>query len=245
MGAVSRVALVTGAASGIGRATARHLADRGLEVVSVDRDPIDDAPGPAIAYDLEDVEGLEGLLTQAEEAAGPVDVLVNNAAMFVSTPVSEISVDQIRRTLAVNLMAPVMLAALAGRGMRKRGWGRIVFISSIKDRFGERGSLAYDASKGGVSQATRTLAVELGGDGVLVNAIAPGYVRTGMSVIDGENELESDWFKANYIESGRLPVGRAAEPEEIAVVVGWLASEANAYVNGTVVRADGGLSSAL
>ena len=242
---MSRVALVTGAASGIGRATARHLADQGLEVVCVDREPINDPPGPAITYDLEDVDGLEGLLARAEDAAGPVDVLVNNAAMFVSTPVSDVTVDQIRRTLSVNLMAPVMLAALVSRGMRARGWGRIVFISSIKDRFGERGSLAYDASKGGVSQATRTLAVELGGEGVLVNAVAPGYVRTGMSVIDGENELESDWFKANYIESGRLPVGRAGEPEEIAALVGWLASEASAYVNGTVIRADGGLSAAL
>jgi NAD(P)-dependent dehydrogenase (short-subunit alcohol dehydrogenase family) len=172
-------------------------------------------------------------------------VLVNNAAMFVSTPVATVTVAELRRTTAVNLLAPVMLAALAGRGMRARGWGRIVFISSIKDRFGERGSLAYDASKGGVSQAARTLAVELGGEGVLVNAIAPGYVRTGMSVIDGENELESDWFKANYLESGRLPVGRAAEPEEIAAVVGWLASEESAYVNGTVIRADGGLSASL
>ncbi len=242
---MSRVALVTGAASGIGRASARHLADRGLSVVSVDRAPIDRPPGPAITYDLEDIDGLEGLLAQAEDAAGPVDVLVNNAGMFRPTPVATMTAEQLRRIAAVNLLAPVMLAALAGRGMRARGWGRIVFISSIKDRLGERGSLAYDTSKGGVSQAARTLAVELGGDGVLVNAIAPGFVWTGMSMVDGKNELESDWFRSGFIESGRIPVGRAAAPEEIAALVGWLASEESSYVNGAVIRADGGLSATL
>jgi NAD(P)-dependent dehydrogenase (short-subunit alcohol dehydrogenase family) len=242
---MSRIALVTGAASGIGRACAEKLAEDGLTVISLDRDPVQDPPGPVVAYDLTDVEGLGALLEGIAEDVGPVDVLVNNAAFFASTPVDTLTLDEIRRVLDVNLLAGVMLSVLSGRRMRARGWGRIISVTSIKDAFGEVSSLAYDIAKGGLAQATRTLAVELGRDGVLVNAVAPGYVSTSMSVIDGENELESDWFKANFIESGRLPVGRAAEPAEIAACVAWLAGEASSYVNGATFRLDGGLSVAL
>jgi NAD(P)-dependent dehydrogenase (short-subunit alcohol dehydrogenase family) len=242
---MSRIALVTGAASGIGRACAEQLAADGHTVVSLDRDRIADPPGPSVVYDLADVAGLGALLEHIEADTGPIDVLVNNAAFFASTPVDSIGLDELRRILDVNLLAAVMLSVRTARGMRRRGWGRIVSITSIKDQFGEVGSLAYDIAKGGLAQATRTLAVELGRDGVLVNAVAPGYVSTPMSVIDGENELESDWFKANLIESGRLPVGRAAEPAEIAACVSWLAGEASSYVNGATFRLDGGLSVAL
>jgi NAD(P)-dependent dehydrogenase (short-subunit alcohol dehydrogenase family) len=242
---MSKVALVTGAASGIGRACAERLAADGLTVVGLDRDPIADPPGPAVVYDLADLDGLAGMLAQVEEEAGAVDVLVNCAAFFAATPVDSLTLADVRRVLDVNLLAGTMLAVLAARGMRSRGWGRIISITSIKDAFGEVGSLAYDVAKGGLAQATRTLAVELGRDGVLVNAVAPGYVRTAMSVIDGENELESDWFKTNFIGSGRLPAGRAAEPEEIATCVSWLASDESSYVNGATIRIDGGLSVAL
>jgi NAD(P)-dependent dehydrogenase (short-subunit alcohol dehydrogenase family) len=242
---MSRIALVTGAASGIGRACAEKLAQDGFTVVSLDRDPISDPPGPAVEYDLADVGGLGALLERIAKETGPVDVLVNNAAFFASTPVDTLTLDEVQRVLDVNLLAGVMLSVLTGREMRARGWGRIISVTSIKDAFGEVNSLAYDVAKGGLAQATRTLAVELGRDGVLVNAVAPGYVSTAMSVIDGENELESDWFRANFVESGRLPLGRAAEPSEIAACVAWLASEASSYVNGATFRLDGGLSVAL
>jgi NAD(P)-dependent dehydrogenase (short-subunit alcohol dehydrogenase family) len=243
--AVSRVALVTGAAGGIGRACAERLAADGLTVVSLDREPIADPPGPAIVYDLEQLDGLEAMLDEVVAQAGPVDVLVNNAAMFVRTPVATVSLADLQRIAAVNLFAPMMLAVLAARGMQARGWGRIISISSIKDAFGERETLGYDAAKGGISQATRTLAVELGRHGVLVNAIAPGYVRTGMSVVDGKNELDTDWFRTSFIENGRIPVQRPAAPHEIAACVAWLASDQSSYVNGAVIRIDGGLSVTL
>ena len=242
---MSRVALVTGAASGIGRACAARLARDGHTVVSLDRDPVADPPGPVVRHDLADLEGLEAMLARVAADVGPIDILVNNAGIFVPTPVASLTLEDMRRVLDVNLLAGVLLAASTSRGMRERGWGRIISVSSIKDAFGEVGSLAYDIAKGGISQATRTLAVELGGDGILVNAVAPGYVNTAMSVIDGENELDSDWFKQHYLGTGRLPVRRAAEPEEIAGCVAWLAGEDSSYVNGAVVRVDGGLSVAL
>jgi NAD(P)-dependent dehydrogenase (short-subunit alcohol dehydrogenase family) len=170
---------------------------------------------------------------------------VNNAAFFASTPVETVTVAELQEILSVNLLAGTMLAVLAARAMRQRGWGRIISITSIKDTLGERESLAYDIAKGGLAQATRTLAVELGPDGVLVNAVAPGYVSTDMSMIDGVNELETDWFKSNFLDSGRLPLGRAAEPHEVAACVAWLAGDESSYVNGAVFRIDGGLSVTL
>ena len=112
--------------------------------------------------------------------------------------------------LAVNLDAPVALAQRCGRSMVANGYGRILSITSIHGQHGEELSLSYDISKAGLEGATRTLAIELGPHGVLVNALAPGFVNTRMSVVDGVNELESDWFKTVYVEHRKLPLRRAA-----------------------------------
>ena len=136
----------------------------------------------------------------------------------------------------------MLLATRAARGMAERGYGRIVNITSVHGEFGEETALSYDAAKGGLNQATRTLAVELSRHGILVNAVAPGFVNTRMAVVDGRNELESDWFREIYVENGKLPIRRYAEPEEIAAPVAWLASDQNTYVTGQVVTVDGGLT---
>jgi 3-oxoacyl-[acyl-carrier protein] reductase len=169
-------------------------------------------------------------------------VLANVAGMFAPCDALELRPDLYRRVLAVNLDAPVLLAVACARGMAARGYGRIVNVTSIHAQQSEAGSLAYDVAKAGLASATRTLAVELGRRGVLVNAIAPGFVRTGMSIVDGVDELESDWFRRIYQDHGKLPLGRAAEPQEIAGLAAWLASEDNSYVTGQSVAADGGLS---
>jgi 3-oxoacyl-[acyl-carrier protein] reductase len=126
--------------------------------------------------------------------------------------------------------------------MAAHGGGRIVNVTSIHATHSERTALSYDAAKGGLEAATRTLAIELGEHGVLVNSLAPGFVRTRMSVVDGQDELESDWFRTGYVESGRLPVRRAAEPGEIAPVVAFLLSAENSYVSGARIVADGALT---
>jgi NAD(P)-dependent dehydrogenase (short-subunit alcohol dehydrogenase family) len=126
--------------------------------------------------------------------------------------------------------------------MAERGYGRIVNITSIHGEFGEETALSYDIAKSGLNQATRTLAIELGPKGVLVNAVAPGFVATRMSIVDGRNELDSDWFRDIYIDAGKLPLRRYAEPGEIAWPVAWLASEQNTYITGQVVTVDGGLT---
>ena len=126
--------------------------------------------------------------------------------------------------------------------MIERRYGRVVNITSVHGRFGEESALSYDVAKGGLEQATRTLAVELSRHGVLVNAVAPGFVSTRMSVVDGKDELESQQFKDVYVRYGKIPIRRSARPDETAEHVALLASERNTYMTGHVLTVDGGLT---
>ena len=119
--------------------------------------------------------------------------------------------------------------------------GRIVNVTSVHASNGELASLAYDTAKAGLEAATRSLAIELGPAGVLVNSVAPGFTRTRMSVVDGVDELESEWFRQIYLDHGRLPLRRAAEPAEIAATVSHLVSPGNTYLTGQRIVVDGGL----
>jgi len=239
-----RTALVTGGANGIGRAIAERLAAEGAAVAAVDVEPVLDAPAgvTGIQFDLAQTDRLERLLDEVEGRVGALDVLVNNAGVYEPAPAVELTLESYRRVLAVNLDAPVFLASRAGARMAGRGYGRIVNITSIHGRFGEELALSYDTAKGGLEQATRTLAIELSRHGVLVNAVAPGFVNTRMSVVDGVNELEGEWFRDVYLRYGKLPIRRYAEPAEIAAHVAWLASEQNTYVTGQVLTVDGGVT---
>ena len=232
-----RHALVTGAANGIGRAVAERFRAEGAAVSGVDREE-----GAEFQFDLADTEGLPALIDGVEAENGPVEVLVSVAGVYEPARAVEMTLDSYRRVLAVNLDAPIVLAQRCGRGMAERGYGRILSVTSIHGEFGEELSLSYDASKAGLNGATRTLAIELGPQGVLVNALAPGFVRTRMSVVEGQDELESDWFKTVYLENRKLPLRRAAEPPEIAAHAAWLCSEENTYLTGQIVRVDGGVT---
>ena len=239
-----RRALVTGGANGIGRAIVERFVAEGAAVATVDVEPVDDL-GPnvlAIQRDLAKTDDLDTLVDEVEERLGPLDVLVNNAGIFEPAWAVELSLASYRRVLAVNLDAPIFLATRAARGMIDRGYGRIVNITSIHGRFGEEQALSYDAAKGGLDQATRTLAIELSRHGVLVNAVAPGFVSTRMSVVDGVNELDSEWFHDVYVRYGKLPMRRYAQPSEIAAQVAWLSSSENSYVTGQVLTVDGGVT---
>ena len=232
-----RHALVTGAANGIGRAVVERFRAEGAVVSGVDREE-----GVEFQFDLTDTADLAGLVDGVEAQNGPVEVLVSVAGVFEPARAVEMTLDSYRRVLAVNLDAPIMLAQRCGRGMAERGYGRILSVTSIHGEFGEELSLSYDASKAGLNGATRTLAIELGPQGVLVNALAPGFVRTRMSVVEGQDELESEWFKTVYLENRKLPLRRPAEPPEIAAHAAWLCSDENTYLTGQVVRVDGGVT---
>ena len=239
-----RIALVTGGANGIGRAVVERFVAEGAKVAVVDREPLVGIEGPVTAFrfDLAETERLDTLVDDVQTTVGPLDVLVNNAGVFEPALAVDVPLESYRRVLAVNLDAPVFLARTAARGMIQRGYGRIVNITSIHGQFGEEAALSYDVAKSGLNQATRTLAIELGRYGVLVNAVAPGFVSTRMAVVDGKNELESEWFGDIYVKYGKLPLRRYAQPWEIARHVAWLASEENTYLTGQVVTVDGGLT---
>jgi NAD(P)-dependent dehydrogenase (short-subunit alcohol dehydrogenase family) len=239
-----RIALVTGGANGIGRAIVDRFVADGATVAVVDREETRDnheAVHPFV-FDLGETERLDGLVDEVETELGPVDILVNNAGIYEPTLAVELSLESYRRVLAVNLDAPVILARKVARGMVERGFGRIVNITSVHGQYSEELGLSYDVAKSGLNGATRTLAIELGRHGILVNAVAPGFVATRMSIVDGKDELESDWFEDVYVKYGKLPLRRAAEPAEIARHVAWLASEENSYLTGQVVTVDGGLT---
>jgi 3-oxoacyl-[acyl-carrier protein] reductase len=239
-----RTALVTGGANGIGRAIVERFVEEGARVATVDVEPVPELGEQVtgIRFDLAETDRLGDVVGEAENAVGPLDVLVNNAGIYEPAPALELSLDSYRRVVAVNLHAPVLLATHAARGMVERGYGRIVNITSIHGRFGEEQALSYDVAKGGLEQATRTLAVELSRHGVLVNAVAPGFVLTRMSIVDGHNELEDPPFQDVYVKYGKLPQRRWAEPSEIAAHVAWLASDRNTYATGQVLTVDGGLT---
>lgn len=236
------VAVVTGAARGIGRAVALRLRDDGFAVAAADVDPVEPADGMLpCALDVADIGEHDRVLDRVEAELGPLAVLVNAAGMFVAERLDQLTMAAWRRQHAVMLDGPVWLARSAGLRMAERGSGRIVNVTSVHASNGETASLAYDTAKAGLEAATRNLAIELGPRGVLVNSVAPGFTRTRMSVVDGVDELQSEWFRQIYLEHGRLPLRRAAEPAEIAATVSHLVSPGNTYLTGQRIVVDGGL----
>jgi len=235
-------AIVTGAANGIGRATAERLLADGFAVAGLDIEPVEIPGVQGIRCDLADIESLEDIVASVERELGSIDALANVAGIAVSESLADLTIAVYRRQLAVSLDGPIFLAKAVGVRMAARKRGRIVNVTSVHAHHSEAGALAYGASKAGLEAATRVMAIELGPHGVLVNDIAPGFVRTRMSIVNGENELDSDWFRDIYEKYGKLPLGRAAEPEEIAATISYLLSAANTYVTGTSVRVDGGLT---
>lgn len=241
--------LITGGGTGIGRALALAFAEQGASVHIVGNEEKTLAevasrwPNTIRAHvcDLRDAACWEKLI-----ADGPrPDVLVNNAAVSVRTELLDARDTSLADVMAVNFGAAWHGCRAAAKRMSDRRGGRIVNITSVHSRLAERGSTAYGVAKAALEQLTRALAVEWAAQNILVNAVAPGFVDTPMSRATGVNELETDWFRANYVASGRLPLGRAAQAGELAAPVLFLASRENTYVTGQVLVADGGLSLTL
>jgi 3-oxoacyl-[acyl-carrier protein] reductase len=239
----SSVALVTGAAHGIGRAIAARLRDDGFFVAAADIEPIDltERIAPYL-LDVSDLSAHDALLARIEQELDPLFALVNVAGIHVPESIDVLTLEAYRHQHSVMLDGPVWLARSAGLRMASRGSGRIVNVTSVHATNGEPASLAYDSAKAGLEAATRSLAIELAPRGVLVNSVAPGFVRTRMSVVNGVNELDSARFRDVYVGLGKLPLRRPAEPAEIASVVSYLVSADNTYVTGQRVVVDGGLT---
>jgi 3-oxoacyl-[acyl-carrier protein] reductase len=239
-----RVALVTGAARGIGAATALALAEAGARVALVDRDGegierTADAIGRAgsdalaIPADVTDAPAMQRAVETAVAEWGRLDVLVNNAGIVRDATLGKVSDDDWAATLDVNLRGTMIGTRAALRPMRAAGAGRILSATSVVARMGNYGQTAYAASKGGIIGMTRTWARELGPLGITANAVAPGFIDTEMSRGVPEKVL-SGLLR-------RTPAGRLGRPEEVAAVYVFLASDLASFINCAVVGVDGGL----
>ena len=247
-----RVAIVTGAAQGIGAAIAREFARHGATVVAIDRNPEAgrvcaeiSAQGGSVSaavFDITDWNAYRSCVAEVAAKHGKIDILVNNAAIVYYASILEDDPDRWREVIRVNLEALYFGSKLVAPHMVKAGYGRIVNIASAQAIASEPRVGAYTASKGGIMSYTKALAVELAPFGVLVNAIAPGCIHTPMSVIDGVDETQTDFFKQWYVGMRKIPLARAGEPEEIARAALFLASEDCSYMTGHTMVVDGGLT---
>ena len=216
----SRVALVTGAARGIGLAIAELLREKECTVL---------AP-PRSELDLASSESIENWLSNCKM---PVDILVNNAGENPISALDTIANDDWQRALMVNLTAPMLLLQSLARGMCARGWGRIVNISSCYSLVARPGRAPYGASKAGLNSLTRSAALEFAASNVLVNSVCPGFVETDLTRKHNSQE------QINALTQ-MVPLGRLAQPREIASLVAFLASEENSYITGQTIVIDGG-----
>jgi 3-hydroxybutyrate dehydrogenase len=240
-----KVALVTGAGRGIGRATALALAERGVRVLGVARTESElaalaaEAPVEVFAESVATPEGCARVVEQARRL-GPIAILVNNAGVgsFHERAIWDQDADVWRTAMAVNLDAPFHLTRLAARDMIERGWGRIVMVSSTAGEVGAPATSAYCASKHGVLGLMRAVAQDVARFGVTCNAVCPGWVRTAMAERHTEVEAERRGLAVETIWAERAeeyPAGRVVRAEEVAGVIAFLASEDASGVNGEAI----------
>lgn len=245
-----RKVIVTGASSGIGRATALRFAADGCDVcLNARREPLlqelmaELSPGNHLvcAGDYSDPETLEKMRQTIADRWIGVDVLVNCAGVIAEAEVVDSPVEQWRQPLDTILDGAVGISRMAVPLM-SRG-GRMIHVTSIHGERVEPGFSAYAMAKAALNQYCRALALELADKKILVNAIAPGFIDTPMSIgSDGTNELETEWFRKNYIEGHHLPLRRPGRSEEVAGVASFLAGPDASYITGQVITVDGGLS---
>jgi NAD(P)-dependent dehydrogenase (short-subunit alcohol dehydrogenase family) len=250
-----QVCVVSGAGQGLGRTVALEMIAEGARVALLERNPatLDAVMGEiagiggdarAFALDITDYDAYRAAIDSIVKELGGIDVLVNNAA--INPPARTILQDTLedwRRTIAINLEAVYMGSKLVAPHMVERKSGRIIHIASIQGfaSSGEVGS--YNAAKGGILALTKSMAVELGPYGILVNAVAPGFMSTPMSVINGVNETETPDFIEWYVKRGKIPLRRTGYPEDVSGTVIFLASSYCRYMTGQLLVVDGGLMS--
>lgn len=244
-----RRVIVSGASSGIGRATAQRFAREGWQVcvtarreAELRRAAAGFPPGEHLICpgDYSNPATAAAIGEEVARRWGGLDALVNCAGVSFAGHTIDAPLADFRRALDIMLDGAIYLTRMAVPLMSDGG--RIIHVTSIHGERAEALSSGYAMAKAAINQYCRNLALELAPRNILVNAIAPGFVRTAMSVVNGVSELETEWFRQNYVEGQHLPLRRAAEPEEIAGVAFFLAGPDATYITGQVITVDGGLT---
>jgi 3-oxoacyl-[acyl-carrier protein] reductase len=238
----SRVALVTGATRGIGKAIAQELAEAGHTVVGTatsdaGADTISthlaEWGGMGIRLDVSDSEAVKAAVVMITERYGAPTILVNNAGITRDNLMMRMKDDEWADVIGTNLSPLFTVSKACLRGMTKARWGRIVNISSVVAQMGNAGQANYAASKAGAEGMSRAMAKELGSRAVTVNCVAPGFIDTDMTKVLTDDQRS--------LMLGQIPLGRLGEPEEIAKVVAFLASDSGAYITGETIHVNGGM----
>ena len=239
-GSGAKVALVTGAATGIGAACARALGSGGFRIAvhyrsseAAARELVEKLPdGLAVKADLANSEEIDALIKELKEETGRIDVLVNNAGYNVNAPLPLMKLEDYDSVAAIGRGTWYLTKLVLRRFMLRQAGGRIVNISSVVGHTGNRGQSPYTMVKAGFDALTKSLAQELAGRPILVNSVAPGFIETEMTAALPEEIRQAI--------IARIPQGRLGTPEEVAEVVSWLVTRAS-YVNGSVVHVNGGM----
>jgi 3-oxoacyl-[acyl-carrier protein] reductase len=245
----SRVAIVTGAARGIGAATARRLASDGMAVGVLDLDAgacgptvdvitADGGRAVAVGADVSDAEQVATAVGKVAAELGPPVVLINNAGIIRDNLLFKMSEDDWDMVLGVHLRGAFLMSRAAQKFMVDQRFGRIVNLSS-SSALGNRGQVNYSAAKAGMQGFTKTLAIELGQFGVTANAVAPGFIATDMTAATAAR-VGMDFEEFQAAAASRIPVRRVGQPEDIAHVISFLVSEGAGFVSGQVIYVAGG-----
>lgn len=240
----SAVALVTGASRGIGKAIALQLGAQGLTVIGTATTDAGAASiteylatkniiGRGYCVDVASDESVNNLIGQIESEFGAPLVLVNNAGITRDNLLMRMKSEEWSSVIETNLGSMYRLCKSCMKAMTKARWGRVINISSVVGSRGNAGQTNYAASKAGIEGFTRSLAKEIGSRGITVNAVAPGFIATDMTKDLPEKQTES--------LLSQIPLGRLGQPEEIAAVVGFLASESGSYITGETLHVNGGM----
>ena len=229
----ARTVLITGGNRGIGYAIAEKFLAAGHRVAVTARSGEGPAGSLTVRADVTDGDSLDSAIAEVEAALGPIEVLVANAGITRDTLLMRMSDDDFEQVINTNLTGVFRVVKRAITSMIKGRFGRVILISSVVGLYGSAGQTNYAAAKSGLVGFARSLTRELGGRGITANVVAPGFINTDMTA-----ELSDDQ-QATYLRA--IPVGRFAEPAEVAGVVRWLASDDAAYISGAVIPVDGGL----